>query len=287
MKCEQKMKAVVAYRLTGHSIAETAEHFGLKHSTVKGYCNKAGVRAGYAKGGPIKSVQQREADAVDLIESAWMQWEYVDGFDGSASRVKLRCRKCGHICEWSMISLRHYGCKKICPVCGKVMVRDVLNIPTYMRSWEADEKERLKTNQGRKKNEYKRHRCPICEKMTTNKIYCSIDCSRKADNAAHDLKKRMFAKSKIVDKDITLQKLYLRDKGICWICGMMCDYSDYRRTEKAFIAGNLYPSIDHVIPRCEGGEHSWKNIRLAHRKCNTARYSWDRRKEHTQSYIAM
>ena len=36
-----------------------------------------------------------------------------------------------------------------------------------------------------------------------------------------------------------------------------------------FISGNNYPSIDHVIPVSKGGTHTWDNVKLAHRHCNT------------------
>ena len=100
------------------------------------------------------------------------------------------------------------------------------------------------------------------------------------------MKKRKFLKDKVIDKDITLKKLFNRDKGICWICGQMCDYGDYERKNGYFVAGNRYPSIDHVIPRCEGGEHSWANIKLAHRICNTDSFKW-MKKDSTKRHIAV
>ena len=36
-----------------------------------------------------------------------------------------------------------------------------------------------------------------------------------------------------------------------------------------FIAGNMYPSIDHVIAVANGGTHEWSNVKLAHRICNS------------------
>lgn len=33
------------------------------------------------------------------------------------------------------------------------------------------------------------------------------------------------------------------------------------------------PSIDHVLPRSEGGGHELSNLRLAHRECNSRRGS--------------
>lgn len=87
----------------------------------------------------------------------------------------------------------------------------------------------------------------------------------------HDLKRENRIKGNgKTDKDITLKKLYQRDNGICYLCGKPCDYEDYKRSDKgAFIAGKLYPSIDHVKPLSHGGTHTWDNIRLAHMICNS------------------
>ena len=267
-KCANRRNEIIAFRKSRHTIKETAEHFGVREHYVKVCC--AGLFIGYADAGPIKSLEEREADARKQIEDAHAGVEYVDGFINTDSRVNVRCKYCGTVFSVCMSKFRGPSkSSSCCKICSMAHVRDTLVIKTYMREWIADETAR--TPKPKKQ-------CVVCGALTTRKKYCSSTCAQKASNAAHDLKKRMFAKSKIVDKDITLQKLYLRDKGTCWICGMACDYSDFRRTEKAFIAGNLYPSIDHVKPRCEGGEHSWANIRLAHRKCNTARFSWDRKK---------
>ena len=38
-----------------------------------------------------------------------------------------------------------------------------------------------------------------------------------------------------------------------------------------FIAGGRYPSIDHASPVAKGGAHTWDNVRLAHRDCNSVK----------------
>ena len=73
-----------------------------------------------------------------------------------------------------------------------------------------------------------------------------------------------------VFKDITLEALFRRDKGVCHICGGQCDWEDMRYNADGYkIAGDMYPSIDHVMPVSKGGLHAWSNVRLAHRYCNT------------------
>ena len=36
-----------------------------------------------------------------------------------------------------------------------------------------------------------------------------------------------------------------------------------------FMAGNDYPTIDHIKPISKGGTHTWDNVQLAHFHCNS------------------
>lgn len=49
--------------------------------------------------------------------------------------------------------------------------------------------------------------------------------------------------------------IYLRDKGICQICG-------------AFLNSSFF-TIDHIIPFSKGGAHAEDNLQLACRPCNS------------------
>lgn len=99
-----------------------------------------------------------------------------------------------------------------------------------------------------------------------NKKYCSDECSRKEKNRRKD---KRIHKTKIIDFDITLQRLFKRDEGVCWICGCKCDWNDKRVSESGYeYPGNAYPTKDHVIPVSRGGAESWDNVRLACWKCN-------------------
>ena len=76
------------------------------------------------------------------------------------------------------------------------------------------------------------------------------------------------ANSKILDRDITLTKLAARDDDVCHICEGCVDWDDSS-------VGNWYPSIDHVIALSNGGDHSWANVKLAHRWCNSVKRDTD------------
>lgn len=119
--------------------------------------------------------------------------------------------------------------------------------------------------------EYEReHECCVChEKYIAHhpfSKYCSQTCARKATRT-HDSRHRY--KNKTIDKGITLRKLADRDHNQCQICGLFVDWSDYIKTDRAVICGDMYPSIDHITPISLGGLHAWDNVQLAHRGCNT------------------
>lgn len=109
--------------------------------------------------------------------------------------------------------------------------------------------------------------CKVCGKefrtLNPSQVTCSKECSKKLSYAR---KQHRIPKEQIVDKDITLEALYRRDSGVCYLCGGFCDWND--RDAVNNIVGDSYPSIDHVIPVARGGLHAWNNVRLAHFKCN-------------------
>ena len=99
---------------------------------------------------------------------------------------------------------------------------------------------------------------------------CSTECGRVRRNKQQRLcKDKRINDDNNIDKDISLETLYKRDKGICYICGGKCDFGDHTQTNGYFTAGPNYPSIDHIIPIARGGMHAWDNVKLAHHHCNS------------------
>jgi len=139
-----------------------------------------------------------------------------------------------------------------------------------------EERARLRAEKEKKKQEniahwleYEaEHTCENCGKAFIAHYplakYCSEQCLRKI----HKVRRR--EKSIMVDRGITVEKLVERDNGICHICGLPVDMADFYINENGVqICGDMYPSRDHVRPISLGGLHSWDNIKLAHRICNT------------------
>lgn len=100
-----------------------------------------------------------------------------------------------------------------------------------------------------------------------NKKYCSRSCQRNSNDVVSGAKKRRESII-VVDKDISLRRLYERDNGICHICGRATDWNDYVVINGKKCSKKNYPSIDHIKPVAHGGVHSWGNVALAHIACN-------------------
>lgn len=115
--------------------------------------------------------------------------------------------------------------------------------------------------------------CVVCGKQFTttrlSKKYCSVKCNSKLKHIKND--KRIYRNGK-PDLSITLSKLYERDKGICQECGIVCDWHDIdTRDDGTLVAGDSYPSIDHIVPIAKGGLHQWDNVQLLCRHCNSVK----------------
>lgn len=110
------------------------------------------------------------------------------------------------------------------------------------------------------------HTCCICGKTFIAHYPTAKYCSKKCQK---DIRHKKRYKGITIDKGISLKKLALRDNCKCQLCGMPVDWNDYIKTGETIVCGDMYPSIDHIKPISLGGLHSWDNIQLAHRKCNS------------------
>lgn len=132
------------------------------------------------------------------------------------------------------------------------------------------------------------HVCQICGKTYTIRQYMASTgikymrssgyCSGECRNKAKNLREREYRKRKGIrygkhytrarkkgvpyERGITLPNLIKRDGLQCAICGLMCIYGDDAQAP-------LYPSMDHIIAIANGGGHTWDNVQIAHRQCNS------------------
>lgn len=119
--------------------------------------------------------------------------------------------------------------------------------------------------------------CEECGKEYTtdnsnfNTRYCSNKCCNRAASRKHQYRRRIEKYGTGARADnITIGNLIKRDGKTCYLCGCETDESDFMINESGyFIAGEHYPSIDHVVPLSKGGTHTLDNVRVACRHCNS------------------
>lgn len=107
--------------------------------------------------------------------------------------------------------------------------------------------------------------CPECGRLfvgrvRANRVYCSRRCASIATRRAYKHRRRTLGRS---GDYITIQRLGDRDGWVCHICRK-------RVTKKRSNMPNA-PSIDHLVPLSDDGEHRWVNVALAHKACNSRR----------------
>lgn len=211
---------------------------------------------------PLKELQ------VIVVELKQLNLEYISGYKGCESVIKVRCLKCGYVYEYNyhnLISgLRKGTNQGRCPMCYKY--------DKYAQKMLDEQKQRVikQIAKVKQKKTYQLYikECRECGEtfITTNNH--RVNCSSICLNKSYRRNSKGRYKRITIDKDITLAKLYKKSKGKCAICGGYCDTKDYKKIDGTIICGNNYPSIDHIKPISKGGKHSWNNVQLAHRLCN-------------------
>lgn len=269
------------YKAEGHTMKEVAEKFSLSLGYTQQICKGIApqspdmkvVRAQQVK----DSLKMRESQAVEVIINLLPGFEYAGGFVGSESPVNLKCKECGHVFSRSMITIRH-GKKVKCPKCLEAS-KEQTRIRNEKKKEKKKESVRIQSERKRiirqwsKSNTGKQifmRPCKECgclfHTWKKGDRYCSDACRRKVVNRYKD---NRLNDSNIIDKDITLPKLYNRDDGKCYLCGCVCDWNDKAIDDNGtVIVGGSYPTIEHVYPLSKGGLHAWDNVRLACKSCN-------------------
>lgn len=109
--------------------------------------------------------------------------------------------------------------------------------------------------------------CP----QKSNKQFCCTACQKANNHRKNDSSRRARKRNALVNKDITLDKIVLRDGGICQLCGERIDWNDYTVVNGKKCSFGRYPTIDHKVALANGGLHSWDNVQLAHFSCNSSK----------------
>lgn len=244
---------------------EIAEKYHVNVVSIDKRMSRLGIHAQY-KGSREKScdrygrIDERYiADEIDAKSDGKLQLiEYIT--EKNSRHYKVFCSVCG---EYSTIGVARFKNTCTCPVCEE---------REKERQLEKKEQEKARTQFVRVLRALSNSKTPrVCERCGetfyseyATKKYCSKKC---ATNKIH--RDKRIPKTRWIDSDITVKKLYKRDDGKCYLCGGQCDFSDWRVAESGHkYPGDLYPTKDHVIPVSLGGCESWDNVRLAHWKCN-------------------
>ena len=277
--------AILGLRNEGKSYGEIAALMGIKKDTVTAACIRWGAN-GFAPGKENKVVTTKEIE--DNI--ARCGFEYVGGYINGKSAVTVRCPVCGgeferlyHIFRDKVNGTWKFGCE--CPLCRQERTKQRKEQRKAEHEREAQKRAQMKAERlSRTVNEEltKRlaiHVCKNCgiefSQMVTgynSKTYCSEKCQNRYFNRRRCEKRYKTLMAREHNSDISLEKLFKRDRGICYLCGKPCDWTDGEERDGTFIAGSHYPSIDHIVPVSKGGTHTWDNIKLACRQCN-----WEKR----------
>jgi len=131
------------------------------------------------------------------------------------------------------------------------------------------EKERLDKWREAFKNE--RRICKRCKAefspVRVHQLFCCPDCQRRHSHQVHDIERKRLERQQAID-DISLDAVYQKYGGICYLCGEKCDYQAVRVYNGIPHPLGNYPSREHIVPLSKGGLHTWNNVRLAHIRCN-------------------
>lgn len=182
------------------------------------------------------------------------------------SRLHIRCKICGAEKTIGASSIR--GTNKIrCLACD---MRDTTIRHEVQKKQSRIKKDRERIAKRLKEDQVSFRTCECGALLLYPKKVCDSCLKEKArqrDRAKEH--KRRIREGKDFDKGITLDKLYERDHGVCYLCGKVCNWSDCKRINEAFCVGGSYPTVEHIKALANGGTHTWDNVKLACHSCNS------------------
>jgi hypothetical protein len=277
---------VLDLRRSGLGYRTIATQLNLDRNKVLYICHKHGLAGQIAEAPAV--TEETVADYVDRSG-----FDYVGGYVSARKPITVRCRECGRTFERQAHIFRDvangtWTAGNECPLCRGDKWKHQAELRERERREQAENDARTKAEQraikeadliSRQTEERLAiHICKNCGQEYSigatgyNSVkYCSEKCMKRYVMRVKNDRRIRKLKTRRRDIDITLEKLFRRDRGVCYLCGGGCDWTDMFEGN----AGKNYPSIDHVIPVAKGGTHTWDNIKLAHRKCNTAKRDSD------------
>lgn len=272
---EQKQR-VLELRKNKCGYRSIANEIGVTKEQVQYFCKKSGLGGFVAKEENIGN-KALEIFKDNLLNKHGGMFEYVSGFIDGESEVIIRCVECGEEQTKNAVFARHKknvrcsNCVKVNRDSKEELVRLIANEKRETKAIVMREVKALRSI-GDKHKFY--CECGFCGKeffSKSDKKYCSGSCAMKNNNRTKRARRdKRLSENGDIDLDITIAKIIRRHGKVCYLCGEECDANDYEvRDDGAWVAGNMYPSVEHVIPISKGGTHTWDNVMLAHRICNS------------------
>lgn len=267
---------IIELRKQGFLYPEIVSTLGCSYDYVKRICRENDL--GYSKDELARSAMKRSGNF-----KPYKDWQRtVDDYYGGPGiaevieqhrssngemEVTVRCLKCGDVKKLSSCTLRHKNIQGRCLKCQVNHTQKKKVSERFEREW---------------REEYQKHSDGIqvgmkfceCGQLIPFRFNLCDKCRKEHERIRRrrlDKRKELIRYRRCKDGDwsINLEELFERDHGLCYLCQKKCDWSDYEIREGTFIAGNKYPSIDHVVPLAKGGRHEWSNVKLACRLCNS------------------
>lgn len=272
---------VIDLRRAGKGYKSIARSLGISYQRVAHICRKNGI-GGFVAGKCDRLTEEKVAEIVSMSG-----FDYVGGYEMAKKPITVKCRKCGRTFDRQFHIFRDvvngtWQFKNECPCCREILQKQREQLRLSRKEREAQKKAQLRAErESREISEELAKRLAIhvckncgaefcCGVTGYNSVtYCSERCQKRYYNRKASEKRHRTLMAREHDNDISLEKLFKKEGGICYLCGRQCDWSDGETKDGTFIAGQSYPSIDHVIPVSKGGTHTWSNVRLACRECNT------------------
>lgn len=278
--CFAKKEIITELRKQGNTYQEIADKLGFTHDQVEYFCRRNGL--GYSKEEKQKAQTERTGGwNKGQIKTDWSEKvktktegkfelvEIVETNDKAEHSLLIRCTTCGTEKTISSISLRGNGGIR-CALCfHNEAIQRQLKLDLEKR------KNRIKKDKRRiakrlKEDQVSFRTCECGALLLYPKKVCD-SCSKEKVRQRERAKehKRRIREGKDFDKGITLDKLYERDHGVCYLCGKVCNWSDSQRINGVFKVGRSYPTVEHIKALANGGTHTWDNVKLACLSCNS------------------
>ena len=263
------VSAALEYYQAGHSRFECAERFGLTPIQVQNYAKYRGVHGGMSRQergelGKASIKKATEAAAKANRERSKANHERLVIRDND-KRIRKEWRDLnGELTQWrrTLKAINEIQSAKRIKQRLAAVSREINAMEVY------EPKIATCKHCGKEwlfwpSREYYGRRClpEYCSKKCLNKHYHT--------GTIRDRLRRLGRADEYRDV-IPLNEVIKRDNGICYLCGCKTDKADsYTDANGYFVCGDTYPTRDHVIPIVKGGTHTWDNVRLACRKCNS------------------